>query len=80
MLHGKNIKLYLDTSIVNFAVSEQGVAQEKEVTLRLFEQIGRGRFEAGISEVVLREISRAPEKKMQALMEVLTPYRDGGSL
>ena len=29
----------------------------------------RGRFEAGISEVVLREISRAPEKKMQALGE-----------
>ena len=71
MLNERNIKLYLDTSIINFAVSEQGVAQEKEVTLQLFEQIRRGRFEAGISEVVLREISRAPEKKIQALMEVL---------
>ena len=85
MLREKNIKLYLDTSIINFAVSEQGVAKEKEVTLQLFEQIKRGRFEAGISEVVLREISRAPEKKMLVLMEVLkkTPgsprreYHDG---
>ena len=71
MLRERNIKLYLDTSIINFAVSEQGVAKEKEVTLQLFEQIRRGRFEAGISEVVLREISRAPEKKLQDLMEVL---------
>ena len=71
MLRDRNIKLYLDTSVINFAISEQGVAKEKEVTLQLFEQIKRGRFEAGISEVVLREISRAPEKKARALMEVL---------
>ena len=71
MLREKNITLYLDTSIINFAVSEQGVAKEKEVTLQLLEQIKQGRFEAGISEVVLREISRAPQKKMRDLMEVL---------
>ncbi len=71
MLREKNIKLYLDTSVINFAVSEQGVAKEKEVTLQLFEQIKQCRFEAGISEVVLLEISRAPEKKMRELMGVL---------
>ena len=65
------LKVYLDTSILNFAVSAQDVPREKEATLQLFEEIKKGRFLAYISQVTLEEIRRAGEEKRNELIKVV---------
>lgn len=59
-------KLYLDTSIFNFAIATD-VISEKEATLKLFDEFKKRKYEAYISEIVLREINRAPQIKATAL-------------
>ena len=44
---------------------------EKQVTLRLFDEVKRGRYEVFISEVVIREINRAPEEKVIKLRDLI---------
>lgn len=61
----KPLKVYLDTSIFNFAISTQDVAAEKEVTLRFLDEVRNGRFLGHVSAIVLREINDTPEKKRQ---------------
>ena len=46
-------KLYLDTSIINFALAEDIPIEDKEVTKKLCVQINEDKFDAFISEVVL---------------------------
>lgn len=53
-------KFYFDTSIFNFALADD-VPLEREITLRLFDEVKDGKCEVFISEVVLGEINRAPE-------------------
>ncbi len=62
-------KLYLDTSIINFAIATQQVEKEKGITLKLLNQIVQGKFEGYISDIVLQEIQKTPdETKRQALL------------
>ena len=62
-------KLYLDTSIINFAISAQSVEKEKRITLNLLSQIEQGKFEGYISDIVVLEIKKTPdEKRQQALL------------
>ena len=58
------LKLYLDTTILNFAFADDA-PKEKEDTLKFFKQIDR--FEVSISEVVLREVSLCEVKKRERL-------------
>ena len=44
---------------------------EKQVTLRLFDEVKRGMYEVFISEVVIREINRAPEEKVIKLRDLI---------
>ena len=62
-------KLYLDTSIINFAISTQQVEKEKRITLNLLNQIEQGKFEGYISDIVVLEIKRTlDEKRQRALL------------
>lgn len=63
-------KIYFDTSIFNFAIADD-VPQEKEVTLKLLCEVRNGKYEAFISEVVLREINRAPQAKAVKLRDCI---------
>jgi len=63
----KILKIYFDTSIFNFALSDD-VPKEREVTLRLLDEVRKGKYEAYISEVVIREVNRAKEEKAKKLM------------
>ena len=63
MTSQRPLKIYLDTSIFNFAISAQNVPLEKEATLRLFEEIRAGKFVPYISQVTLDEILRTPDEK-----------------
>lgn len=69
------LKVYLDTSIFNFAVSTQEVTREKEVTLKLLKKMEEGEFAAYISEVVFNEILRAGEGKRNELIKVVGQVR-----
>lgn len=65
-------KVYLDTSIFNFAISTQNVPLEKEATLKLFEEIRAEKFAPYISRVTLDEILRTPdEKRRRSLIKIV---------
>jgi len=64
----KTLKLYFDTSVFGFTIANDA-PKEREVTLKLFEEIKKGKYEVFISEVVLREINRAPEGKAVKLRD-----------
>ena len=63
-------KIYFDTSIFNFAIAED-VPVEREITLKLFDEVKNRKYEVFISEVVLREISRAPQQKAVELRDCI---------
>ncbi|MBI4431672.1 MAG: PIN domain-containing protein [Candidatus Omnitrophica bacterium] len=67
----KPLKVYLDTSILNFAVSVQDVPYEKEATLNLLQQVKKGKFLAYISQVTLDEILKAGEAKRNELIKIV---------
>ena len=65
------LKLYLDTTIFNFAFADDAPKETQE-TLKFFKQIGR--FEISISDVVLDEVSRCPALKRERMMELLNRH------
>ena len=67
----KKLKVYLDTSVINFVFADDA-PRERDVTLKLFEQLGR--YEAYVSSVVVGEIGKAPEAKRKQLVEFLSKY------
>ncbi len=69
----KKFKLYLETSVWNFLISED-VPQEREITNKLFQEIGLGRYEVYISELVYAEIEKAPIEIKRKLEQVLKKY------
>lgn len=66
----KKLKLYFDTSIFNFALADD-VPKEKEVTLKLFDEVRNGKYEVYVSEVVIREANRASEEKAKSLIDLI---------
>lgn len=73
----KKLKLYLETSIFNFAFSEQS-PDYKEATLKLLDAVRAGGYEVYISEIVVREINAANKEKaamMMGLINDLEPER-----
>lgn len=66
-------KLYFDTSIFNFAFAEDA-PKERQITLKLFEEIRTFRFEVYISEVVLKEINEAPVSKAKQLISLINEF------
>lgn len=67
----KKLKLYLDTSIINFAFADDAPKQ-KEVTLKLFDELNR--YKGYISEIVLGEINRASDIKKRRLFNFISKY------
>ncbi|MBL7132080.1 MAG: PIN domain nuclease [Candidatus Omnitrophica bacterium] len=57
----KKMRLYLDASIINFALAEDIPLEEKEITKKLCKEINKGKFDGFISEVVLREIANTKD-------------------
>ena len=66
----KKLKLYLDTSIINWAVSDDPKrAEEKEETLKVIEKINNGEYEGYISELVIAEINKTPDEKHRETLQ-----------
>jgi len=66
----KTPKLYFDTSVFNFAIADD-VFAEREITLRLFEEVKSGKYNVFISQIVMLEINKAPEPKA---IQLITKY------
>ena len=52
----RKLALYLDTSVISFAISEDISDDDRDITLKLIEQISKGKYEGFISDVVIREL------------------------
>lgn len=52
----RKLALYLDTSVISFALSEDVSDDDRNITLKLIEEINKGRYEGFISDVVIREL------------------------
>ncbi len=66
----KSLRAYFYTSVFSFALAED-VPREKAATLRLLEEVKSGKYEVFISEVVLREINRAPHETAVRLRDCI---------
>ena len=63
----KKIKLYLDTSIINYIFAEQ-LPEKMRLTKRLFRYADEAKYEFFVSDVVLRELRAADEPKRTKLL------------
>lgn len=70
----RKLKLYFDTSVFNFAFADDS-PNEKEVTLKLLEEVRKGKYEIYISDVVIREILEASVEKAEILTELINEIR-----
>ena len=70
----KALKVYLDTSIFNFAISTQDVAQERKITIQFLDHIKLGTFLGFVSGIVLREISNASQPKQNDLLKLMEQF------
>lgn len=68
MLHIKNSRIYLDTSVISH-LQAVDVPEKMAITNELWKQIQTGRYKACISEMVLQELSNCYEHKRQSLLE-----------
>ena len=68
----KKLRLYLETSVCNYYFDENREGHED--TIRLFEAIGAGDFEAYTSEYVTLELKRAYEPKRGNMINLLEKY------
>ena len=67
----KKLKVYLDTSIINF-VFDQSSPKEHKITNKFFEQIER--YEPYISDIVLEEINRCPEPRRGKMVNLIARH------
>ena len=51
----RKLALYLDTSVLSFAIAEDISNEDKDITVKLLEEINKGKYEGFISNVVIRE-------------------------
>lgn len=69
----KKLKLYLDTSVLNFYYADDS-PEERRITQELFREIKSGYYTAFISSTVLEEISRASQEKQRTLLSLVEDY------
>ncbi|MEW6685735.1 MAG: type II toxin-antitoxin system VapC family toxin [Candidatus Edwardsbacteria bacterium] len=71
----KKLRLYLDTSIINFLFAEDE-PEKQEITKEFFENfVTKGKFIVYVSDVVIEEIEKTNDvKKRKILLEVVAKY------
>jgi len=66
--------IYLDTSALNFFFEDKDL-EKANSTRELFREIRNGKFNAYISELVLREIGRTQGQKRERLLSLINTYK-----
>jgi predicted nucleic acid-binding protein len=57
----RKLALYLDTSVISFALSKDISDDDRNITLKLIEEINKDKFEGFISDVVIRELGNTKD-------------------
>jgi predicted nucleic acid-binding protein len=70
----KKPHLYLETSVWNFYFADDA-PEKRDVTRQFFEQVRQGHYDIHLSNIVFREIARAPEEKQSKLLELIATYQ-----
>jgi len=70
-------KVYLETTLFNFYVDESRDAHAD--TVKLFEEIAKGKYEAYTSTYVTDELENAPEVKRDKMMSLMEVVEDENS-
>ena len=70
----KKLRLYLETSVWNFYFADDA-PEKREITREFFQNVDRGNYEIVISEIVLKEIGQASDKKHSMLSELIQQYQ-----
>lgn len=69
----RKLALYLDTSVISFALSEDISDDDRGITLKLIEEINKGRYGGFISNVVIRELgSTRDSAKRDKLLKLVS--------
>ena len=66
-------RIYLETSVFNFVFADDA-PDKKQDTVRLFEEILRGKYEPYTSEYVVNELSDAPKEKRIKMLRLISDY------
>ncbi len=66
-------KVYLETTIFNFYFADDA-PDKRQDTIRLFEEIGHGKYEPYTSEYVLAELANASEPKRGQMAGLIKQY------
>lgn len=66
-------KIYLETSIFNFVFADDTPDKQLD-TLKLFEEIGQGKYEPYTSDYVLGELRDEPEPKQSWMVALIEKY------
>jgi predicted nucleic acid-binding protein len=66
-------KIYLDTSVLNFFFEDKDVERANS-TKELFREIRKGRYDAFISDLVLREIGKTTGSRRERLLSLIKTY------
>lgn len=69
----KRLKLYIDTSVLNFLLITEDI-EKTEITRELFDLIDKKEYDVFISDVVIEEMDRAPEPKRTQLVNIVNRY------
>ncbi len=69
----KRLKLYLETSVWNFFFADDA-PEKKEITHAFFSRVKNGSYDIYISDVVLEEVSKAPDAKRSLLVDLIKEY------
>jgi predicted nucleic acid-binding protein len=68
----RKLALYLDTSVISFALSQDISDDDRNITLKLIEEINKGRYEGFISDVVIRELGNTRDSaKRRKLLKLI---------
>lgn len=67
---GRKLKIYLDTSVISHLWHDDA-PEQMAATRRLWESLGKGEYEASLSQVTVKELYRCPEPIRSALLENL---------
>jgi len=69
----RKLKVYLETTLFNFYVDEHRGDAHID-TVKLFEEIAAGKFEAFTSDYVTYELENAPTEKREKMIALYTEY------
>ncbi|MBQ9629836.1 MAG: PIN domain-containing protein [Synergistaceae bacterium] len=68
----EKLRLYLETTVFNYYFDEDRPGHED--VLKLFEAIKAGKYKAYTSELVARELEKAPEPKRSNMLALIEKY------